>query len=147
MSTKATVAHGPNFHLFREVLDDCHIYLELENVQFEASYNRVTVPIPVHIWEVIRRHEGTDLSFADKTDEEIRSLVEREVDERISQYDQETDEKRRRLIAIFGSMPYGTADSPREEQIESGIQYFTQKREHQRQIKEAIADLERANRK
>lgn len=145
MSTKETVAHGPNFHFFREVLDNDYIYLELEHVPFEASYNRVTVPIPVHIWEVIRRHEGTDLSFADKTDEEIRSLVEREVDERISRYNQETDEKRKRL-AGFGSMVYGRADRSREEQIERGIEYFNRKREHQRQIKEAIADLERANR-
>lgn len=144
MSTKATIAHGPNFHFFREVFDDDNIYLELEHVPFEASYNRVTVPIPVHIWEVIRRHEGTDLSFADKTDEEIRSLVEREVDERISQYHQETDERRKRL-AGFGSMVYGGADCSREEQIESGIAYFRQKRDHQRKIREAIADLERAN--
>jgi hypothetical protein len=85
MSTKATVAKGSNFHLYHEVLDENFIYLELEleGVSFEASYNRVMVPIPVHIWEVIRQYPGTDLSWSDKTDEEIARYVEQEVNERI----------------------------------------------------------------
>ncbi len=37
MSTKATVAYGPNFHLYKEVLSENFIYLELEGVSFEAS--------------------------------------------------------------------------------------------------------------
>ena len=86
MSTKATVAYGTNFHLYKEALDENFIYLELEGVQFEASYNRVMVPIPVHIWEVIRQYQGVDLSWPDKTDEEIIEYVEQEVNERIKQY-------------------------------------------------------------
>ena len=83
MSTKVTVASGKNFHLYKEILDENFIYLEIEGVQFEASYNRVMMPIPVHIWEVIRQYEGTDLSWASKTDEEIVRYVEQEVDKRI----------------------------------------------------------------
>ncbi|MFM1841966.1 MAG: hypothetical protein RLZZ490_702, partial [Cyanobacteriota bacterium] len=79
MSTKSTVAYGPNFHFYQEALDDNFIYLRLEGVQFEASYNEVTVPIPVHIWEVIRQYPGTDLSWADKTDEEVAQYVVQQV--------------------------------------------------------------------
>lgn len=146
MSIRSTVAYGPNFHLYKEVLDEDYIYLELEGVQFEASYQRVMVPIPVHIWEVIRHYEGVDLSLADKTDEELQQYVEQEVDERITRYN-EADDKAKSLIAFLGSLVYGTADSPREEQIQQGMEYFTDRREHQRQIKQAIAELKQRNEK
>ena len=145
MSTKSMVAYGPNFHLYREALNEHYIYLELEGVQFEASYNRVMVPIPVHIWEVIRHHAGVDLSFADKTDEEIQAYVEHEVDERIARYNQEENPKAKGLIALLGSIPYGSADIPREEQITRGMSYFLALREEQQQIQKAIEDLERLN--
>ncbi|MGB3545189.1 hypothetical protein [Rubrivirga sp.] len=44
MSTKATVAHGPSFHLYHEVFDDRYVYLELDGAHFVASYDRVMVP-------------------------------------------------------------------------------------------------------
>lgn len=50
----------------------------------EASPDRVTVAIPVVVWEVIRQYAGADLSWAAKTDEEIQQWVENEVDERIA---------------------------------------------------------------
>lgn len=144
MSTKATIAYGPNFHFYHEVLDEKTVYLELEGVPFEAAYNRVMVPIPVHIWEVIRRYSGVDLSFAEKTDDELREYVERKVDERIVEL-RRADEKAKGLIAIWGIIPFGRADDRREEQIERGLAYFTEKRTHQRQIKKAIEELEEAN--
>jgi len=79
MSTKITIAHGRNFHLYHEALDEDYVYLELEGTKFEASYNRVMVPIPVHVWEVIRRYPGIDLKYADRTDAEIRRYVEQEL--------------------------------------------------------------------
>ena len=83
MSTKATIAYGANFHLYHEGFDEDHVYLELEGTQFEAAYNRVMVPIPVHVWEVIRQYPGVDLKYADKTDAELRQYVEQEVDDRL----------------------------------------------------------------
>lgn len=144
MSTKSTVAHGPNFHLYQEAFDDDHIYLELEGVQFEAAYNRVMVPIPVHIWEVIRTYHGVDLSFADKTDEELREHVEHEVDERVAEYTQ-ADPQAKQLVSLFGSLVYGAADTTRSEQIDRGVTYFTELRDHQRQVKDAIEELQRVN--
>ncbi len=145
MSTKATVAYSPNFHLYKEVFDENFIYLELEGVSFEAGYNRVMVPIPVHIWEVIRQYPGTDLSWSDKTDEEIESYVEQEVNERIRKYEQAENDQHRGLIALCGSLTYGEADSPRQEQLERGVAYFKQLREHQQQIKQAIEELNKTN--
>jgi len=145
MSTKATVAYGPNFHLYQEGSDENFIYLSLEGVSFEATYNRVTVPIPVHIWEVIRQYSGTDLSWAEQTDEEIESYVEQSVNERILAYEQAENEQNRGLIALCGSLVYGTADSPRQEQLEQGVAYFKRLREHQQQIKQAIETLEKTN--
>ena len=145
MSTKITVAYGDNFHLYRESLDEDYIYLEMEGVRFEASYNRVMMPIPIHIWEVIRQYQGIDLSWAAKTDEEIMRHVEQEVDGRIQKYQQADDEKHQRLIALLGSIPYGSADTPRQQQIDRGIAYFHRLREHQQQIKQAIEQLEKIN--
>ena len=145
MSTKVTVAYGKNFHLYKEILDENFIYLEIEGVQFEASYNRVMMPIPVHIWEVIRQYEGTDLSWASKTDEEIVRYVEQEVDKQIQKYKQAENEKSKRLIALLGSIPYGNADTPRQQQIEKGIAYFKSLREHQQQICQAIEELKQTN--
>ena len=145
MSTKITVAYGNNFHFYRECLDEDFIYLELEGVEFEAGYNRVMMPIPVHIWEVIRKYEGVNLSWASQTDEEILQYVEKEVDERIERYQQTEEEKGKQLMALLGSIPFGTADIPRCEQIEQGVSYFKKLREHQQQIKQAIQELEQMN--
>jgi len=146
MSTKATIAYGPNFHLYHEALDEDYVYLELEGTQFEASYNRVMVPIPIHVWEVIRRYPGIDLRYSDKTDDELRKYVEHEVDDRIRHYEQ-TAERAKGLASLSGSLVFGRADQPRERQIAAGIEYFTKVREHQQQVKEAIAKLEQANSK
>ena len=145
MSTKVTVAYGENFHLYQEVFDEDYIYLELEGVKFEASYNRIVMPIPIHIWEVIRKYQGIDLSWASRTDESILQYVEEEVDKRIQKFQQAENQKNQRLIALLGSMPYGSADTSRQQQIEKGIDYFKNLREHQREIKQAIEDLEKTN--
>jgi hypothetical protein len=146
MSTKSTIAYGRNFHLYHEAFDEDYVYLEIEGTQFEASYNRVMVPIPVHVWEVIRRYPGIDLKYADKTDAEIRRYVEQEVDERFKQYEKASP-KSKGLISLSGALVYGTADQPRDQQIAAGVEHFTKVREHHRQISQAIEELEQANRK
>jgi hypothetical protein len=146
MSTKATIAYGPTFHLYHEALDEDFVYLEIEGAQFEASYNRVMVPIPVHIWETIRRYPGIDLRFADKTDDELRDYVEHEVSDRIRHFEK-ASERANGIASLSGSPVFGPADQPRDQQIAAGIEYFIKVREHQRQVKDAIAKLEQANRK
>ena len=144
MSTKATIAHGNNFHLYRESLDEDHVYLEVEGTQFEASYGRVMVPIPVHIWEVIRRHPGVSLQLASKTDAELRQHVEAALDDRLK-WHREAGENAKSLMALSGSLVFGSIDDPREAQFAAGLEYFTRLREHQRQIQQAIEELAQAD--
>jgi hypothetical protein len=144
MSTKATVASGQNFHLYQEVLDDNYIYLSLEGVQYEASYNRITVPIPVHIWEVIRQYQSVDLSFVNYTDDELHQYVENQVDKRLERY-QNAAPNVKGLIGLAGSLTFGNVNHECSQQIENGIAYYTKLREHQQQISQAIAELSRVN--
>jgi hypothetical protein len=37
MSTKSTIAHGHGFHFYHEAFDEDGVYLELEDVEFEAA--------------------------------------------------------------------------------------------------------------
>ena len=142
MSTKCTIAYGKNFHFYHEVLDDNFVYLQLEGVQFEASYNQVTVTIPVHIWEVIRQYEGIDLSWAERTDEEIKDHVEKEVDARIKKYQEAENESEKNMISLCGSLTFGRADEPRQEQIKRGIEEYLGLKKHQQQVKKAIQQLQ-----
>lgn len=145
MSTKCTVAYGPTFHLYREVLDDEHIYLELEGMPFEASSQRVMVTIPMHIWEVVRQRGAADLSYAEKTDPEIQAEVEEWVDERLAQYRQARDSHAQGIVSLAGYLVLGAADEPREEQVARGVAYYQRMREAQQQLKKAIEELEQAN--
>ena len=71
--------------------------------------------------------------------------MEQEVNERIRKYEQAENDQLRGLIALCGSLAYGEADSPRQEQMERGVAYFKQLREHQQQIKQAIEELNKTN--
>ena len=144
MSTKSTLAHGPNFHLYHEMLEEDYVYLEVAGTRFEAEYGRVMVPIPVHVWEVIRRYPGVDLQLADKTDEELRQHVEQMLDERL-RWHQEASEAAKPIAALSGALVFGSIDEPREAQLARGLEDYTRQREHQRQIQRAIAELERTN--
>lgn len=146
MSTKATIAHGPTFHFYHEVFDEDHVYLRLEQVQFEAGSNHVRVPIPVHIWEVIRRYPGIELSLAEKTDDELFAEVVRAVDERIADY-AAAQGQARALVALFGILAFDSVEAPRDEQIEAGMRYYLEQREPQRRVIAAVDELRRQNQK
>jgi hypothetical protein len=140
MSTKGTIAFGDNFHFYREAGDNDRVYLELEGVQFSAGYNRVMVPIPVHVWEVIRQYQGIDLSAADMTDDEIRDRVGKEVDRRIAKWEESGEGK---VSIVSASFVYGGVDAPREEQIQNGMEYFLDRWRHDREIRDAIESLQK----
>ncbi len=135
MSTKSTIAHGRDFHFYHEALDEDNVYLELENVEFEASYRRVMVKIPIDIWEVIRHTGAARLDLVDSSDEELRQMVERQVGERVAEYERaKGDSRRKTLVSLCGALVFGGADEPREEQIRRGLNYYVRDRERQRQI-------------
>jgi hypothetical protein len=147
--TKSTIAHGSNFHFYHECFDDNHVYLELEGMEFEAGYNRVMVSIPIHIWETIRHLGEARLDLIKHTDEDLLAIVEAKVDERIEKYQEalRANPKGAGWISFSGSLLYGGADKPREEQIKNGMEYYHRERQRQREVHEAIIKLREAQRR
>jgi len=149
MSTKFTIAHGDEFHFYNEVFDYDHVYLELNTTHFEAAYGRVMVPVPIHIWETIRHLGGARFDLIDKEDVDLLATIEQSVDRRIAEYQLAMRENSNQgaCIAFFGALLYGTADSPRDEQIRRGMDYFRQERQRQREVKARIVALRSAQRR
>ncbi len=141
MSAKATIAYDKNFHLYEESGDPNHIYLELETNNFEAGYGRVMVPIPVHIWEVIREFPGVRLDLADLTDAQIQEKVEKEVDERICEWKEAKKRGEKGIWRWVGGLQFGDADSPRAEQVRKGREWYRGQRKWEREVKAAIEKL------
>jgi hypothetical protein len=149
MSTKCTIAysHGPDFqfHFYNEVFDDHGVYLELEGpgLQYQAYPDRVMVRIPVEIWEAIRHRAPADLQFADWTDEQLDAYVEQEVNGRIQEYRDHVEKtgQEQTILRIAGSLVYGFTDEPREQQIESGREFYRQLRDEQTERKRRIERL------
>jgi len=54
MSTKVTVNHGPDHHLYFEIFETEKIYLTLNKADFVARPGSVTVAVPIEIWEQVR---------------------------------------------------------------------------------------------
>lgn len=129
-------------------MNDDHVYLRLETTQFEAGYGRVTVPIPIHIWETIRHLGGAQLDLINHTDEDLLAMVEKSVDERIAEYKDllRNDPKQADFVCFIGSLAFGGADESREEQVKNGMEHFRQERDHQREIHAAILKLREAQR-
>jgi hypothetical protein len=149
MSTKCTIAysHGPDFdfHFYHEVFDDHGVYLELtgESLQYEAGPGRVMVRIPVEIWEVIRHRAPADLQYAEWTDQQVDAYVEQAVDQQIRDYQEHLEKtgQEKSNFRIAGSLAFGFADEPREQQIEEGRQYYRQLRDEQTERKRRIERL------
>ena len=143
MSTKSTLVHGKNFHLYHEGFDEYpDVYLELRgDVEFEASQGAVMVRIPIAIWEVIRKHGGFVPEYHQKTDEEIRALVEKRVDERIAEW-QAAPAHAREMRAMFGAWTYGSASDPRDKQIQAGVESITRERQRELEIQAQIEAVE-----
>ena len=49
------------------------------------------------------------------------------------------------MAAIAGAVTWGFADEPRGVQLTRGLEYFTHLRKHQRQVQQAITELEQMN--
>lgn len=141
MSTKCTLAYSETFSLYYDLLDDDAIYLRLKGASFEASPGEITVEIPLAVWAVIRACGTPDMSLADKTDEEIRQVVEGEVQERIDGAAAARASGRNTFLSLFGLGVYGSVDDPRDKQVSSGIEYMTKQRAKQRELRDEVEKL------
>lgn len=141
MTIKTSLAYGKNFHFYQEAYNNNYVYLELEDIPYDAGYRRVMIAIPIDIWETIRGLGGANLDLVNATDEELIRLVERSVTERISQYEAarisapEEAERQR----FHDSLIFGAADEPRDRQLARGIQYYKTERDRQREVVARIA--------
>lgn len=144
MSTKCTLAHGETFHFYREVLDDNNVYLQLETTQYEATRGRVTVQVPIHIWETIRHVGGPSLNLIDKSDADLLAMVQADVDRRVEEFRRVMREHPGHAgwARLIGCLIYGGADSPRAEQIEKGLEYYRHERQRQKKLTAAIMALQ-----
>ena len=128
MSTKCSIAHGPDFHLYSESFDEEHVFLCLDNVEFEATRDGMTVKIPLHIWEFLRSFPGADLSYASKTDADIKREAIAAVDYRLAAICAAKPPLAQSLIALGDNLLMGAIDLPRDKQIANYVEYH----QHQR---------------
>lgn len=53
MSTKTTISHGQNYHLYQEIFDVSHIYLRVEGHEFDVSRDGAMIQIPIEAWRTM----------------------------------------------------------------------------------------------
>ena len=138
MSTKCSLAYGEDFHFYQDLFDE-DIGYTLEITEKCCDHTQ-KILIPYYIWETIKESAKTDLSLADKTDDDLFKIVENEVDSRLEEYNKSEDKVFR---AFFGSAIYGPTTDSKEDQIESGMSYFKTEREKQQKIVKQINDAKR----
>jgi hypothetical protein len=141
MTFKTTIAYGKNFHFYYEAVDKKQVFLELEDVIYDAGYRRVMIAIPIDIWETIRGLAAANFSLVNSSDEELQRLAEKLVDSRISMYQkilkmkpEEADAARFENAIIFGG-----ADEPKDKQIVRGLNYYKTERAAQLSILSRMA--------
>jgi hypothetical protein len=146
MSTKSSFAHGKNFHFYNECFDDQHLYLELENTEFEVFQTqrpnskefggRVMVRIPLETWITIQQVKPPHMDLVGKSDQDLLEMVQTHVDERIARYKAATTDRLRAVESGFGSFVYGRATESRSAQIRRGLAHVTKQRNQQDEILE-----------
>lgn len=141
MMTKTTLAYGKNFHFYQEGRDNNFVYLELEDIPYDAGYRRIMVAIPVDVWEVIRHLGEGQLALVDVPDDELEESVKKKVDKRIAEYMKvkSSNPEEAELLRFDDSAVYGGADEDREQQISRGMQYFMTERQRQQGIAARMA--------
>lgn len=141
MTIRTTLAYGRSFHFYKEAHNDNYVYLELEDIPYDAGYRRVMVAIPVDIWEVIRGLGGANLDLVNSTDEDLIRIVESKVRDRMSKYESiraSTPEKAE-LFRFSDSVIFGAADETQDRQLARGFEYYKTERQRQREIVGRIA--------
>lgn len=141
MSTKCSIAHGTGFHLYNEVFDDEHVFLQLDKADFEAMPDSVMVKVPLHVWEYIRCFPGADLSYAGVSDEQIHEEAVHAVDSRLAEAAEASSDRMRNLIAVGGSFVMGDIALPRDEQIANYVAHHQRQRAQQREVLAQVESL------
>jgi len=135
MSTKSTIAHGKDFHLYHDGnfgVRDKYVFFELDNCDFVAyAKSKITVRIPLQIWEFTRRYPGMSFDLAKLSDAELKQEVERRVDKNIDDY---------RKAGEGSKWLFFEADLPRKRQIRELYERLAEDREWERKV---LRDIKR----
>jgi hypothetical protein len=132
MSTKQLLLSHNDFELYRDYLDEGHVWLAVRGLEFEATPSEVRIKMPTAVWEVVRKTAGSSLSEFDLTDEQIAKRVQACVDERLQDFAAESTGGEPKYAALFGALIFGPVENSRDEQITRGIKYYIAQREKQR---------------
>jgi hypothetical protein len=149
MSTRSTIAYSDRFHLYEDLTDPDNVQLELDTTDFDASYGRVRVAVPLHVWEVIREYAVARFDLADMDDAALEAYVKGAVTERLKKIakHQAATGKADSIYSWIGSATYGSGTDPYEKQVETGIISLKQERKRQREIRAAIENLKKEQKK
>lgn len=147
--SKFTIATGAGFYLYHEEMPfqknyENHVWLEMENVEFEARSQRITVKIPVAVWEYLRGFPGIDLGLSRKSDDEILAEADAWVDRHIKDVKATEEPKKSVWYLLAGLSPLGPPESTRAEQLRRAIEYLMERREYERNVCAAIEELKSA---
>lgn len=141
MSTKCSIAHGADFHLYSDSFDEEHVFLELDNVGYKVTPGCVTVEIPLHVWEYLRSFPGADLSAAMLSDAQILQDAEDAVDERLAKAASDGKDAQLALARLGGEFLMGSIDLPRDQQVAKYVAYRNRQRERQKAVLARIEAL------
>ncbi len=145
MSTKCSIAHGDEFHLYNECWEDDCVYLRLNTLRgLTVEEGQVTLRIPIHVWECVRQHPGTSLRLATMTTAQVRAEVEKETDALIRDY--ATARKDHKTTKQYlGFMKDWGANKSRHEQVATALKKRLAERARQRRIVARVAKLTKEN--
>lgn len=143
MSTKCSIAHGTGFHLYNEVFDDEHVFLQLDKADFEATPDSVMVKLPLHVWEYIRSFPGGDFSDVNVSDEQILQEAIGAVDSRLAKSAAASPDHLHGLIELGGALVMGDIALPRDQQIANYVAHRQRQKARQQDVMARVEALKR----
>lgn len=148
MNAEKVVASGDEFYFYKESGNQDQICLKLfGDIDFEASSKSVMVKIPAAVWETIRQTAAVKFDLVDKTEAELRAIVETEVRENLAHRKSGQCEKSgqgnsgNNRFTLNKSLAYKTSNEPLEQQIENGLNYYRKQRLFQQETLEKMKNF------
>ena len=122
MSTKSSIYYDgeSDFHLYQDGFDMWHVHLDVPL----GGGSEVTVAIPLGVWKEMRQTTLSMERYLDMSPSELRQEAEKSVDERLAEWEARGRDPKD-ILALRGVMAYGVIESPRDEQIENYIRWYT----------------------
>jgi hypothetical protein len=119
MSTRGTLWHNDEFHLYQEGFDNENVYLEIEG---DPRLESLVIKIPLLAWKEMRRHTlEPEEGYSDMSADEFATEAARAVDEHRLRLERESKSQFGRMagMALFGS-----PDSSRDEMIRCFLRFY-----------------------